>query len=173
MPNKENQEALKNLEEKFKQFPNILVTAYQGLTTPELNTLRAKLKPTGCQYSIVKNTITRLALKNMGLEEFSKYFTGPTAVAFQKGDPSALSKAVVEFAKDNEKFKIIAAYLDGKILNEKEIKVLATLPSKEVLLTKLAVCLNQPMQRIAAVLNAPIQKLALVLKSLEQQKAKA
>lgn len=172
MPNQKNQESVKNLEQKFKDFPNLLVTNYQGLTTPELNNLREKLKPLGCEYNIVKNTLTRIVLKGMGLEDFSKSFTGPTAVAFQKGDPAALSKIIIEFQKTNEKFKVVSGYLDGKLLTEKEIKILATLPSREVLLTQLAICLNQPMQRIATVLNAPIQKFALILKALEQQKAK-
>lgn len=173
MPNKKNIEGVKTLEEKLKGSANLMVTSYQGMTTPELSELRSKLKPLGCEYSVVKNTLTQIALKNIGLEEFSKYFTGPTALAFQKGDPINLSKAIVEFAKTNEKLKIIAGYLAGKILTEKEIKVLATLPSREVLLTQIAVCLNMPIQKIATVLNAPIQKLALVLKSLEQQRAKA
>jgi large subunit ribosomal protein L10 len=173
MPNKKNVETVQQLEEQLKSSPNLLLTQYQGLSTPELNDLRSKLKPLGCTYSVVKNTLTQIALKKIGLEDFAKHFNGPTALAFQKGDPSALAKTVVEFAKGNEKFKIVAAYLDGKILGEKEIKVLATLPSREVLLTKIAVMLNSPMQRTATVLNAPIQKLAGVLKSLEQQKAKA
>ena len=173
MPNKKNIESVKTLEEKIKNNPNIVVTAYQGISTPELNDLRAKLKPINCEYTIVKNTLTRIALKNAGLEDFAKHFSGPTAVAFQKGDPISLSKIVVEYAKSNQKLKILAGVLGGKFLTEKEIKVLASLPSREVLLTMIAVMLNSPMQRIATVLNAPIQNLALVLKSLEQQKAKA
>ena len=173
MPNKKNIESVKALEEKLKDFPNILVTNYQGLSTPELDDLRAKLKPLNCEYGVVKNTLTRIALKNVGLEDFAKHFSGPTAVAFQKGDPSGLAKSVVEFAKNNEKLKIIAGYLAGKLLTDKEIKTLASLPSKEVLLAMIAVTLNTPIQRIASVLNAPLQKLALVLKSLEQQKALA
>lgn len=173
MPNQKNQDSVKQLEEKLKSNANLIVTNYQGLSTPDLNNLRAKLKPLNCEYSIVKNTLTRIALKNAGIEKFADYFTGPTAVAFQNGDPAALSKAIMEFAKDNEKFKILAGYLDGKILSDKEIKVLATLPSREVLITKIAIMLNMPMQRVATVLNAPLQKLAGVLKSLEQQKAKA
>lgn len=173
MPNKKNVEGVKALEAKLKGSPNLVLTTYQGLTTPELNDLRAKLKPFNSEYSIVKNTLTSLALKNIGLEEFSKFFTGPTAVAFQKGDPAALSKTIVEFAKTNEKLKIVAAYLDGKVLTEKEVKVLATLPSRDVLLAKIAIMLNTPIQRMASVLAAPIQKLASVLKSLELEKAKA
>ena len=170
MPNKKNVETVKNLEEKLKENPNLLLTTYPGLSTPELNDLRAKLKPLRCEYGVVKNTLTRIALKNIGLEEFAKHFTGPTAVAFQKGDPTHLSKIVVEFAKGNEKLKIVAGYLGGKVLTEKEIRTLATLPSREALLTMVAVLLNMPIQRLATVLNAPIQNLALVLKSLEQQK---
>ncbi len=173
MPNKKNQEQVKQLEEKIKDFPNLVVTTYQGLATPELDDLRSKLKPLGCEYSIVKNTLTRISLEKAGLNEFAKYFTGPTAVAFHKGDAAGLAKVVVEFAKSNEKLKILAGFLSGKVLTDKEVKILATLPSREVLLTKIAVMLNSPMQKIATVLNAPIQKLALVLKSLEQQKAKA
>lgn len=171
MPNQKNQESIKKLEEKIKERPNLVVTGYQGLTTPELNELRAKLKPVGCEYSIVKNTLTRISLKNAGLEDFAKYFTGPTAVAFQKGDAASVAKAVVEFSKSNEKLKIIAGYLAGRILSEKEVKVLATLPSRQVLLTQIAISLNSPLQSLATVLNAPIQKLAMVLKSLEQKQA--
>ncbi len=173
MPNKQNIESVKALEEKIKNNPNLIVTVYQGISTPELNDLRAKLKPLNCEYSIVKNTLTRIALKNSGLEDFAKFFTGPTAVAFQTGDPAALSKAVVEYSKINEKLKILAGYLGGKVLTEKEVRILATLPSREVLLTQIAVMLKMPIQQIATVLNAPIQKLAGVLKALEQQKAKA
>lgn len=173
MPNKKNIETVKALEDKIKAFPNLVLTTYQGLTTPELNDLRGKLKPLNSEYNVVKNTLTSIALKNIGLEEFAKHFTGPTAVAFQKGDPIALSKAIVDFAKTSEKFKIVAGYLDGKLLTDKEIRILASLPSREVLLAKIAIMLNTPMQRIAAVLNAPLQKLAGVLKALEQQKAQA
>lgn len=172
MPNKKNIEAVKALEEKFKNTPNLMLTTYQGLSTPDLNTLREKLKPLGSEYSVVKNTLTSIALKNIGLEEFAKYFTGPTALAFQKGDPAALSKTVVEFAKTNEKLKIVAGYLDGKILTDKQIKILATLPSREVLLTKIAILLNSPIQKLAVVLNAPMQKLAGILKALEAVKVK-
>ncbi|OGR88390.1 MAG: 50S ribosomal protein L10 [Elusimicrobia bacterium RIFCSPLOWO2_01_FULL_60_11] len=172
MPNKKNIETVKQLEEKFKNTPNLLLTTYQGLTTPQLNELRAKLKPLNSAYSVVKNTVTAIALKNIGLEEFAKHFTGPTALAFQKGDPAALSKAVVDFAKTNDKLKIVAGYLDGKLLTDKQIKILASLPSREVLLSMIAMVLNSPIQKLAVVLNAPMQKLAGVLKALEAAKAK-
>jgi len=172
MPKKKNIETVKALEEKFKNTPNLMLTTYRGLSTPELNTLREKLAPLNSEYSVVKNTLTSIALKNIGLEEFAKYFTGPTALAFQKGDPAALSKTLVEFAKTNEKLKIVAGYLDGKILTDKQIKILATLPSREVLITKIAILLNSPLQKLAVVLNAPLQKLAGVLKALEIAKAK-
>ena len=165
MPNKKNIETVKQLEEKFKNTPNLLLTTYQGLTTPQLNELRAKLKPLNSAYSVVKNTVTAIALKNIGLEEFAKHFTGPTALAFQKGDPAALSKAVVDFAKTNDKLKIVAGYLDGKLLTDKQIKILASLPSREVLLSMIAMVLNSPIQKLAVVLNAPMQKRAGVLKA--------
>jgi len=171
MPSKKNIDSVKKMEAKIKDNPNLVVTIYQGLTTPKLNDLRAKLKPLHCEYAIVKNTLTRIALKNVGLEDLSNYFSGPTAVAFQKGDPSSISKIVVEFAKENEQLKIVAGYLDGKLLTEKDIRILAKLPTREVLLATVAVVLNSPIQKIATVLNAPLQKLALVLKSLEIQKA--
>lgn len=172
MPNKKNIETVKQLEEKFKNTPNLVLTTYQGLSTPELNDLRAKLKPLNSEYSVVKNTVTSIALKNIGLEEFAKHFRGPTALAFQKGDPAALSKAVVEFAKTNDKLKIVAGYLDGNLLTDKQIKILATLPSRETLLAMIAMVLNSPIQKLAVALNAPMQKLAGVLKALEQAKAK-
>jgi len=168
MPNKKNVDAVKALEDKIKQSQNLVVTGYQGLSTVELGELRDKLTATSCKYEIVKN-----ALKNVGLEEFAKYFTGPTAIAFHKGDPSTLSKTIVEFSKKNEKLKIIAGWLDGKLLTDKEIKNLASLPSREALLTKIAVMLKMPIHQIATVLNAPLQKLAQLLQAVSDQKAKA
>ena len=173
MPNKKNIESVKALEEKLKQRPNLVATSYQGLTTPELNDLRAKLKPLNSVYGVVKNTLTRIALKNIGLEKFADHFTGPTAIAFQKGDPAALSKVIVEFSKINEKFKIVAGYLDGRLLTDKEVRMLASLPSREALITTIAILLHSPMQKMAAVLSAPIQKLAGLLKALELEKGKA
>jgi large subunit ribosomal protein L10 len=173
MPNQKNIDSVKQLEIKLKSTPNLIVTKYVGMSTPDLNGLRDKLRPLKCEYNVMKNTLTRIALKNAGIEEFAKYFSGPTAVAFHTGDPCALSKAIMDYAKTNEKLQVLAGYLDGKILTDKQIKAMAGLPSREVLLAQLAATLNAPIQQIAVVLNAPIQKLALVLKSLEQQKAKA
>ncbi|OGR81832.1 MAG: 50S ribosomal protein L10 [Elusimicrobia bacterium RIFCSPLOWO2_01_FULL_64_13] len=173
MPNQKNVDTVRALEEKLKNNPNLIVTSYQGLPTTDLNELREKLSAVNCRYGIVKNTLTRIALKNIGLEAFVKYFTGPTAVAFQKGDPSALSKILVEFAKKNEKLKIVAGCLAGKLLTEKEIGVLASLPSREALLGILAGTLNAPIQRVASVLAAPVRKLAMLLKALEIQKGAA
>jgi large subunit ribosomal protein L10 len=101
MPNKEKETLVQDLTEKIKKNNGMVLTEYQGLTVAEISELRAKLRPVKCEYKVIKNTLSKIALKNAGLESFAKYFSGPTAVAIENGDPVSAAKVLIDFSKEH------------------------------------------------------------------------
>lgn len=170
MVRKENELAVQELTEKIKSNSCVVLTEYQGLTVSEFNELRKKLRPSGCEYTVVKNTLTKLALKNLNLEEFAEHFEGPTAIAYHSGDPVPAAKALVDFSKDHNKLKLKVGLLDEKVLSENELKSLANLPPKEILIAKFLGTLNAPIQNLVSVLQANIRNIASVLDQIRKQK---
>lgn len=174
MGRKEKELALSTLTEKIKS--NVennraeLVAEYQGLTVAELDDLRKKLRPLKAQFKVSKNTISRLALKNAGLADFGSVFKGPTAVVIADGDPVATAKVLVDFTKDHAKLKIKAGLLGSKVLSEKDIKALAALPSKEVLIGKMLGSLTAPMRGLVNVLQGTTRNMVYVLEAVRKQK---
>lgn len=142
----------------------VVVTHYSGMTVAELTTLRGKMRTAGASFKVVKNRLTRLALAGTEYENLADLFTGPTAIAFSK-DPVAAAKVAVEFAKANEKLKILGGSLGDKRLDVDGIKALATLPSLDELRGRLIGMISTPATRIAAVLQAPAGQLARVLRA--------
>jgi len=170
MPRKEKELLVKDLTENIKSTTGVILTDYQGLTVAEISELRAKLRPLKCEYTVLKNTLSKIALKNAGLEEFSKHFKGPTALAIEKGDPVAVSKILIDFAKEHNKLKIKAGLLGNKTLTIEEIKSLASLPSREVLIAKLLGTMNAPITSFVGVLAAVPRSFVYVLEAVRKQK---
>src|SRR3989339_368157 len=170
MPNKQKEEIVKNLTVSMKDNNGIILTEYQGLTVAELNELRSKLRPLKCEYKVVKNTLTIKVLKEMGLEEFSKYFEGPTAIAIEKGDPVGAAKVLVDFSKEHAKLKVKAGLLGTKIISAQEVKSLAGLPSREQLIAKAVGAIKSPLYGIVNVLQGPLRKVVYALDAIKNQK---
>ena len=158
-----NKEQKKNyITEMTSQFENskaIMVTHYQGLTMPQLDELRAKMREHGIVFKITKNRITKLALKETPKKDLEKYFTGPTAAAISS-DPISTAKILTKFSKSNDKLKIIAGFMDGKVLDQNEVSVIATLPSLEEARAKIVGILATPAQKLVSILLAPGSKIA-------------
>ena len=158
-----NKEQKKNyIEEMTSKFENskaVMVTHYQGLTMTQLDELRAKMREHGIIFKITKNRITKLALKDTPKKDLEKYFIGPTAAAISS-DPISTAKILTKFSKSNEKLKIIAGFMDGKVLDEKEVSVIATLPSLEEARAKIVGILATPAQKLVSILLAPGSKIA-------------
>ena len=158
-----NKEQKKNyIEEMTSKFENskaVMVTHYQGLTMSQLDDLRAKMREHGIIFKITKNRITKLALKETSKKDLEKYFTGPTAAAISS-DPISTAKILTKFSKSNDKLKIIAGFMDGKVLDEKEVSVIATLPSLEEARAKIVGILATPAQKLVSILLAPGSKIA-------------
>ncbi|MFD6414810.1 50S ribosomal protein L10 [Streptomyces sp. NPDC060194] len=129
--------AVAELADQFRDSNAAVLTEYRGLTVAQLKTLRRSLGE-NAQYAVVKNTLTKIAANEAGISSLDDHFAGPTAVAFITGDPVESAKSLRDFAKDNPNLIIKGGVLDGKALTADEIKKLADLESREVLLAKLA-----------------------------------
>nr|WP_320048464.1 50S ribosomal protein L10 [uncultured Desulfuromonas sp.] len=147
------------------------VADYRGLNVDQVNELRGKLRDAGVEYRVVKNTLLRLAAKGTDFECLSEYLQGPTAIAIAQEDPVAPAKVLSDYAKDSKFFELKTAVLEGKILNEAEIKALAELPSREVLLAKMLGSINAPVSNFVGVLAAVPRSLVQVLGAIRDQKA--
>ena len=144
------------LIEKLKVAQAGVLVDYRGLTVEEDTKLRAQLREAGVEYKVVKNTLTRFAIKEVGYDEMDEQLNGPTSLAISADDPIAPAKIISEFAKSNENLTIKAGFLDGKVISLDEIKTLASTPSREVLIAKIMGSLNSPISALARTLQALI-----------------
>ena len=158
-----NKEAKKNyVEEMKKNFSSndsVMIAQYQGLNVNELDELRKELRDNGILFKITKNRITKIAIKDTPVKDLEKYFTGPTAAAISS-DPISTAKILTKFAKSHDKLKIVAGFMDGKVLDQKEVAIIATLPSLEEARAKIVGILASPAQRLVSILLAPGSKIA-------------
>jgi large subunit ribosomal protein L10 len=146
-----------------------VVASYRGMTVAEMTALRKKLREVNAEFKVVKNTMIRLAARGTPFHQLAEHFQGPTAVAFTHGDPVALAKAMKEYAAGSPKVTLRAGYLDGRALSAKEVQTLADVPSREVLLSRLAGGLCSPIVRLAQALSGPQRKLVYALESIRKQ----
>ena len=158
-----NKQAKKNyVEEMKKNFTSndsVMIAQYQGLNVTELDELRKELRNKGILFKITKNRITKIAIKETQVKDLEKYFTGPTAAAISS-DPITTAKILTKFAKSHEKLKIVAGFMDGKVLDQKEVAIIATLPSLEEARAKIVGILASPAQKLVSILLAPSSKIA-------------
>jgi Ribosomal protein L10 len=140
----------------------VVVAHYSGLTVAEMTDLRVKMRAAGASFKVTKNRLTKLALQGTAYESIADLFVGPTAVAFSK-DPVAAAKVAADFAKTNDKLKILGGSLGGQTLDIDGVKALATLPSLDELRGKLIGMISTPATRIAGVLQAPAGQVARVI----------
>ena len=158
-----NKQAEKNyVEEMKKNFTSndsVMIAQYQGLNVTELDELRKELRNKGILFKITKNRITKIAIKETQVKDLEKYFTGPTAAAISS-DPITTAKILTKFAKSHEKLKIVAGFMDGKVLDQKEVAIIATLPSLEEARAKIVGILATPAQKLVSILLAPGSKIA-------------
>ncbi len=170
MATAEKSAVIAEMTENFRKSTATVMTEYRGLTVTQLKELRRALGPT-TTYSVVKNTLSRLAAKAAGVEGLDEMLKGPSAIAFIEGDAVESAKGLKNFAKDNPALVIKGAYMDGKVLSPKEILRLADLESREVLLAKLAGAMNASLSQAVYLLAAPLAKTARALGALQSQKS--
>jgi len=157
------------LEQKLSA-PSGVFVDYKGITVAEDTALRRELRNAGVEYAVVKNTLTRFAAKNVGLEGLDEILNGTTALAISTTDMIAPAKILVEFAKKNPKFKIKKGFVEGKVIDANGVTALAELPSKEVLIAQVLGGLNAPISGFVNVLNGNIRGLVVALNAIAEKK---
>ena len=167
-PRPEKVAVVEEVRAKLEAADAAVLTEYRGLNVSATADLRRALREAGGEYKIYKNTLVRFAARDMGLE-IDDLLTGPTAIAFVDGDPVAVAKALKEFAKANPALVIKGGLLGEKTLSEADIKALADVEPREVLLAKLAGAMAAPMQQFAGLLEALPRNFAYGLKALIDQ----
>ncbi len=158
--------AVAELTDKFTNSTATVLTEYRGLTVKDLKELRRSLGD-DATYAVAKNTLTQIAAKGAGIEGLDEQLTGPTAIAFISGDIATVAKGLRDFAKANPLLVIKGGVMDGRVLDADEVKKLADLESREVLLAKLAGAMKGSLQQAVLLFAAPLAQAARALGALE------
>jgi len=165
---------LNALTESLANSKSAMVVSFTGLTVTKDQEFRNSLREAGAQYQVVKNTLARIAVKGTQFEQAADAFKGVTAIAWTENDPVVLSKAISKFMKDNaDTYTFKTGVVDGKLVDLTQLNTIASLPSKEELISKLLFVLNAQAQRIVTVINAVPRDLAVVIKQIGEQPDRA
>src|SRR4029078_6606931 len=164
------QRDLEALTQSLQSAKSAMVVSFAGLTVNKDQEFRNTLRTAGARYQVVKNTLARRAVKDPQFEQAAESFKGVTAIAWTEGDPVVLSKAMSKFMKDNADFySFKSGVIDGKLIDLAQLTTIASLPSKEELISKLLYVLNAQAQRIVTVINAVPRDLAVVIKQIRDK----
>ena len=170
MDRSEKDKEIESFNAEFKAAKNLFVAGFQGLTVSQDSELRRSIRAAGSKYKVVKNTLAQRACKDTSVEPLKEKFAGSSAVLYNEKDPVALAKAITTYAKSNPLFVFKAGVVEGRVVNLADLDQIATLPSKEELISKLMFLLNSQAQRIASVVSAVPRNLAVVLNQASEQK---
>jgi len=163
-------EQVEKLSKDLSKVSNMVVATYTKMTVAQDYELRKALRGAGAKYQVVKNTLAERAAKGTKVEGALKDLAGVTSIAYTSGDPVAMAKALTKYAKDTPEFTFKVGVVEGRVVSIKEIESLATMPSKEELMSKLLFLINAPAQRLATAINAVPRNLAVVIDQAVQQK---
>jgi large subunit ribosomal protein L10 len=158
----QKQEAVKSIKETLLASKSIIITHYHGLSVSDLTELRSQMRKVGVGYTIVKNSLAKLAVIDTDYAQLGNLLEGPTAIAFS-ADPVAAVKALISFAKTKENLKIIGGVVEKQLVDEKAIQMLSTIPSLDELRAKIIGTLSAPATKIVGILQAPVAQLARVI----------
>ncbi len=169
MANPKNQAELAELKDKFAEADSVFLTEYRGLTVAQISELRKSLG-FDVQYHVAKNTLIKIAAQDKGIEGLDEHLTGPTAVAFIKGEAVDAAKVMKKFASDNEAFIVKGGYMDGNALSADQVKAIAELDNRETTLAKLAGAMKGSLAKAAGLFNAPASQVARLAVALQDKK---
>ncbi len=169
MARSDKEAAVADIADAFRGSSAAVLTEYRGLTVSQLTELRRSMGDSA-RYAIVKNTLTKIAAKQAGLTGLDEMLSGPTAVAFISGDPVEAAKGLRDFSRTNPLLIIKGGVLDGAPISADEIRRLADLESREVLLAKLAGAMNASLSNAVSLFAAPLSQAARLIEALRQQR---
>ena len=173
MPTQEKADTIDDLAAQLSRAKLAILTDYRGLDVAGLQGLRATLRPLNAEFRIAKNTLTRIASEKAGIDGLTQMLVGPLALVLAFDDVVAPSKAISDFARTSRILTIKGGVLENSVVTAKQIEDLATLPSREELLSKLLGLLNSPIQGLVNALSSPSRSIVQVLNAyaLQQQEA--
>src|SRR5919199_4086553 len=171
---KTREQKQKDLEALARQFQTAtagMLIGFKKLTVAKDQELRRQLRDTGARYYVVKNTLARKAAEGTPFAQAADHFKGVTALALAEGDPVQLSKAVSKFVRENpDVFTFKAGVVEGRVVALRDVEAIATLPPKEVMISKIMFLINAQAQRLATVIQAVPRNLAVVVRQMSEQK---
>ncbi len=170
MNKQEKVQEVERLSEALKSGPPTFLVKQHGLTVNQVSALRKKVRETSSSYRVIKNRLALRAIKKTPLEGLSACLTGPTAIAYGASEPAALAKVLQDFAKQNKGLELKGGFVDGRVVDAAEVKALAELPPRPILMARFIGVLNAPMSRLVTVLKAPVRDLALVMDAIAKKK---
>lgn len=174
MPRPDKQQVVLDINEKLSKAKAFFLTDYSGLNVEQITELRRKFREKDVEYHVLKNTLTKIALKEMGFDGLMEQLVGPTAIAFSYNDPAIPAKIISDFVKahrETDKPQIKVCVVENEILSAEESKALVDLPSRETLIAMLMGGLNAPVTGLVSVLSGVMTKLVLTIKALEEKKS--
>jgi large subunit ribosomal protein L10 len=170
-PRPEKVAVVAEVRQRFEGADAALLTEYRGLNVKALADLRRQLRPAGGDYKVYKNTLVRFAAREMGADELETLVSGPTAIAFVKGDAAAVAKTLRDYARTNQALVVKGGMLGTKVLTAAEVQALADLPPRDVLLAQVAGTFQAPLTKLAGLLQALPRNFAYGLQALIDGKA--
>jgi len=161
------------VSEKLKGSQSVVLADFRGLTVAEMTTLRSNLRKSGVEFKVIKNRLGKRALEDAGCDNLDEFLTGNTAWAFGLQDAVEPAKILSKFAKEHDKLVIKGGLLESRRIDSGMIGQLASLPSREELLSKMAGVMKQPATKMASAMNASLTKVARAFQALADKKAAA
>ena len=172
MANPKNTAELAVLKEKFAEADSLVLTEYRGLTVGQLQQLRGDMG-FDVEYHVAKNTLIKIAANEHGIEGLDELLTGPTAIAFIKGEAVDAAKVMKKFSKDHDAFVIKGGYMDGNVLDASQVDALAEMDNRETTLAKLAGAFEGSLAKAAGLFQAPASKTARLVAALQDKQEAA
>ncbi|WP_124060672.1 50S ribosomal protein L10 [Gordonibacter sp. Marseille-P4307] len=173
MPNAQNQAMMASIKEDLTDVKAVWVVDYRGLSVKEVEGLRRDIREADASMKVYKNTLVRIALKELDMASLDEVLEGPSAFVFCKNDPVASAKALTEFAKDNDKLVIKGGMMDGDFVNAGQFDAVASLPSREQLLAQIAGAISGVARGLAVSINGVPSGLARTIQQVSEQKPAA
>ncbi len=173
MPRQDKIEAVKQIASDLKSCDVYYFVDYRGLTYAESSELRQRLTKVDATLKVVKNTLTKIAAAEAGVEGLDELLQGPTAIVYAKGDPVQAAKTIQDFIREKKKASVRGGKLQGSLLAAGDVERLATLPSRDQLIAQLVGTLASPISGLVTVLNGPIRQLVMVVGQIEKKASAA
>jgi large subunit ribosomal protein L10 len=173
MPTPEKQQIVEDTQESIRDVRGLYLADFSGMSVYTLSLLRSKCREQKVQFRVIKNTLLKRAFNANGITALDDYLAGPTGLVFSSESEVAPARILATFAKEHEKPRIKAAVVDGRLFDEKAIATLATLPSREILLSQVLATFIAPMTQFLAAVEATIALPAVMADVLEREKSKA